>query len=311
MNSSQHAEYIPYEAAHSFDRIRTSIDEDPTQRLPHTTDLNINDYDPFFGLPLEDVFTDYGSDLRSSLHLGASRPNQEEYLVGQPEPTEESDHSSALRFFDEWLQPDPDFSVDVGFAQNYGFNHSNHPSFSLFDPPLPVQGTTATTPSSSIGTSNGSINSDTVGSFLSSSSPFTPGSSSSTNLSPGTIPIFTEPPGAPPSLKGAPKALQPKRGPQCPACQKLVSCSALLRSHQCNTNRVLCHFEGCKRGPKGFTSQRELDRHQNTVHADKVSAPSKLRVCRICQYNSRRKDHFERHEKSHQKKEERKKRGKN
>ena len=163
------------------------------------------------------------------------------------------------------------FSVDVEFAPNYGFDHSNYPSYSPFDPPLLGQGTTARTPRSS----------------------------SSTRLSPGTRPAFTEPPAAPPSPKGVPQALQPKRGLQCPACQKVVSCSALLRSHKCNTKRFLCDFEGCKRGPKGFTSQKDLNRHQQTIHADKALAPRKVQVCQVCSYETRRSDHFKRHQERH------------
>ena len=148
-HSYQHTEYVLNESAHSFDRFRTSTPKDPTQRLLHTIDLNINDNDPFFGLPLDNVLTEYDSDLRSNLHWEASRPNHEKYLVSQPEPPEESDQSSAWASFDEWLQPDADFTVDVDFAQNYGFDNSNHHWFSRFDPPLPVH-PTATSPSSSI-----------------------------------------------------------------------------------------------------------------------------------------------------------------
>ncbi|KAK0509953.1 hypothetical protein JMJ35_007347 [Cladonia borealis] len=298
-----------HESAHSFDGFRTSTDQDPTQRIPHTPELKIHDCDPFFGLPLEDVFTEYDPDLRSNLRLEASRPNHEDYLVNQPEPTEESDQSWVLRYSDEWLSPDPGSTVDVDSAQNYGFDYGNHPSSLLSNPPLLVEGTSATTPGSSTEASNGSTNSTTVGSSLSSPSPFTSGSSSSTNLFSGLTPILTGLPGATPSLVAAPQALQPKLGLQCQACQKVVSCSARLRSHQCNARRFLCGFECCKRGTKGFTSQKDLDRHQRTVHADKALAPLRLQICQACPYETRRVDHFRRHQRTHEK-EEKKKRGK-
>ena len=292
-------------------------------RLPHTAELKYHDCDPFFGLPLEDVFAEYDPDLRLNLHLGASRPDHEEYLVDQPgateesdqnmrlslhsglsrpdhdgyligqsEATEENDQSSALRSSDEWLQPDPGLTVDVDIAQNCGFDYSNYPSFLLSNSQLLVEGTSVTTPGSSTGASNGSTNSTTVGSSLSSPSPFP----SSTNLCSGLTPILTELPGATPSLIGAPRPLQPKRGTRCLACQKVVSCRARLRSHQCNTTRLVCGFEGCKRGPEGFRSQKELNRHQQTIHADKALAPRELQVCQVCQYKTRREDHFRRHQ---------------
>ncbi len=276
-----------------FERCWTSTAEDPLQRLPRTIGLKSNECDPFLGPPLEYFPTEYGSDFAASPPLGASRPNHETSLVGQPEPTEESDQSSASSSFDEWLQPYLDSTVDVDLAQNYGFDYSNHPSLPHLDPPLLVQGTSATTPGSSTGTSNGSIISNTVGSFHSSSFPFTSGSSSSTNLSPGTTPRFTEPPGAPPSLKGAPQALQPKRFLECLDCQRKSSCSARLRNHQCNTKKFFCDFVDCT---GGFTQEKDLKRHQQTVHADKAF----LRVCQVCQYKTPRKDHLERHERSHQ-----------
>lgn len=296
LNGPKYTDNFPYESTHSFDQFCLSTVEDPTQLLPHTTGLKSNVHDPFWGVPKDDVSTEADSEWLSSPHLEAFDPNHEEYIAGQPELTEESGQRLTLSPFDLWLQPDVGFAVDVDFAQDYGFDYSNRPSFSLSDPPLTVQAPTAIIPGSFAGASSGSINSSTAGSPLSSPSPFTSGSSSSTNLSPSLTPVLTAPPGSTPSLGGAPQALQPERALECPDCRKKLSC-ARLRNHQCNTKRFWCHFGDCI---EGFTSQKDLKRHQQTVHADKILAPSELRACPVCPYTARRKDHLQRHARSHQ-----------
>ena len=63
----------------------------------------------------------------------------------------------------------------------------------------------------------------------------------------------------------------------------------------------------CDNCPRLFTSQKDLDRHQRAVHADNALAPL---VCQACSYETRRVDHFRRHQTKHEKEEEKKKREK-
>ena len=278
LNGTEFTDYIPYESTHSFDQSWTSAVEDPTQRLPHTTGLKSNVYDPFWGVPKDDVLTEFDSEWLSSPHSWPFDPINEEYLADQPELIEESAQSLALSSFDVWPRSD--------------LGPSSYPS----NLPLLVQGTTATTPNSSTGASSGSTNSSAVAPSPSPPSPSTSDSASSTNFFSGLTSTNTVHEGATSSLSsliGAPQTLQPKRGLKCPDCQRILSCSARLRNHQCNTKRFLCDFDGCT---GGFTQEKDLQRHRQSLHADKAL----LRVCQVCQYKTPRKDHLQRHERSHQ-----------
>lgn len=275
LNGTELTDHVLYESTYSFDQFWASTVEDPTQGLPPTTALKRNVHDAFWGVPKDDVLTEFDLDWLSSPRFGAFDPNHEEYLSSQPELTGENDQSFALSPFDEWPRP------DLG------------PSSCSSDLPLLVQVPYATTPNSSIGAPSGATDLSTTAPSPSSRSSSTSDSASSTNFYTGLISTGTVLQGATLSLVGAPQTLQPKRGLECPDCQRKLSCSARLRNHQCNMKRFLCDSDGCT---GGFTQEKDLKRHRQSVHANKAL----LWVCQVCQYTTPRKDHLQRHERSHQ-----------
>lgn len=81
----------------------------------------------------------------------------------------------------------------------------------------------------------------------------------------------------------------------------------LDRRHANAHTRFACAVETCERS---FTLAKDLCRHQETVHSDRSSRNIGVFTCPSCTYATRRKDHFERHELSHQRQQDVKKKKK-
>jgi len=251
----------------------------------------------FFDSAWEDLFWAEPSTLSSS--ISAISPGHDETVSCVPTPEKNWDYSlySPLKY----AAPEPglDFTIDVNPVSDYELGISRHPSLSF--PDGKTMATNATR-SNGIDISvecNQSVTFDQFGLGLPTQSP-----SSEPRLAPPPhgltashpSPVFSSSKGQTLSVNHGLSRVPLSRllGLKCPQCQQDFVDNLQLSRHLKKHETFPCDVEGCKAVLK---TQRSLDRHKQTAAVHKDLGSGAQFACE-CGFETPRKDHYLRHEKT-------------